>query len=161
MKIQIAIASMLMAVSTTSASAQLTAGQECKEPIDVGGELLEVVGKVATLTGDVRVVQCGAILSTAKLVGTQDNNGEYESLRAVGDVRYSNGVEAISSKQALYDLVGRTITFTDDVVVTQGQQVMTGGNAIYWLDTGKIRFSAPTGKRVRGIFHTKSLNAQL
>ncbi|MEL7491594.1 MAG: LptA/OstA family protein [Pseudomonadota bacterium] len=150
-----------LSLAAPAAHAQLTAGQDCDEPIDVGGELLEVVGNVATLTGNVRVVQCGAVLSTTKLIGTQDSNGNYESLRAEGAVRYSNGEEAISSKKALYDLVGRTITFTDDVVVTQGKQVMTGGAVIYWLDTGKIRFTAPEGERVRGIFHTNSLNAQL
>ena len=156
----IAIVSGFALLSSVSA-AQITEQKPCDEPIDVGGEMLEVIDNVATLTGDVRVVQCESVLSTVKLVGTQDSNGDYESLRATGQVRYSNGEEAIRSDTALYDLVTRTITFTDNVVVTQGEQIMTGGSLIYWIDTGKIRFTAPTGNRIRGIFHTKSLNTQL
>ena len=150
-----------LALIATPSAAQISEQAPCNEPIDVGGEMLEVIDNVATLTGDVRVVQCESVLSTVKLVGTQDSDGEYESLKATGQVRYSNGDEAIRSDNALYDLVGRTITFTDNVVVTQGEQVMTGGALIYWIDTGRIRFTAPTGKRIRGIFHTKSLNTQL
>jgi len=150
-----------LALFGTSSMAQISERAPCNEPIDVGGEMLEVIDNIATLTGEVRVVQCESVLSTVKLIGTQDSSGEYESLRASGQVRYSNGDEAIRAERALYDLVGRTITFTENVVVTQGEQVMTGGALIYWIDTGKIRFTAPTGKRVRGIFHTKSLNTQL
>lgn len=160
MKTLICFASVLM-LASTGAYAQLSEQPPCDDPIDVGGEMLEVIDNIATLTGDVRVVQCGSVLSTTKLIGTQDASGDYESLRAIGEVRYSNGKEAIRGDDALYDLVARTITFTNNVVVTQGEQVMTGGSLIYWIDTGRIRFSAPTGKRVRGIFHTKTLDTQL
>lgn len=140
---------------------QLATAERCNEPIDVGGELLEVVDNIATLTGDVRVLQCDAVLSTLKLIGIQDDQGSYESLRAEGRVRYSNGAEAIRSETALYDLVNRTITFTDNVVVTQGKQVMTGGALVYWIDSGRIRFTAPSGNRIRGLFHSNDANAKL
>ena len=161
MKKQLLSAFLFSVTAFGSAAAQLGEREDCQEPIDVGGEVLEVVDDTATLTGDVRVVQCDAILSTLKLVGRQDAQGAYESLTAYGDVRFSNKEEAIKSEKAIYDLVARTITFTDDVVVTQGKQVMTGGNLIYWIDTGKIRFTGDQGNRIRGVFHTGTLNAQL
>ncbi|MEL7488471.1 MAG: LptA/OstA family protein [Pseudomonadota bacterium] len=145
----------------TFAAAQIASNEDCKEPIDIGGEKLEVVDSVATLTGAVRVVQCGALLSTEKLVAKQNDSGEFEILQAEGAVRYSNAEDAISSRTAVYDLNSRTITFTDEVVVVQGRQVMTGDALIYWIDTGQIRFTAESGKRVRGIFHTQSLDVQL
>ncbi len=150
-----------LALSGATAAAQIAAGEPCDEPLDVGGEVLELVDDVATLTGDVRVVQCEAILSTLKLVATQKPDGGYDTLRAIGEVRYSTGDEAISSRTALYDLDARTITFTDEVVIIQGEQIMTGGELVYWVDTGQVKFTAPEGQRIRGIFHTKTVNAQL
>ena len=151
----------VLAACSTSASAQLTAQEACDEPIDVGSERLEVIDSVATLTGDVRVVQCGALLSAKKLVVEQNDAGDLQSLKVEGAVRYSNAEDAISSRTAFYDLGARTITFTEDVVVVQGQQVMTGDALVYWVDTGQIRFTAETGKRIRGIFHTGTLDVQL
>ncbi len=161
MKLLTAASVLACVLSAAPAAAQITAGEPCNEPLDVGGEVLELVDDVATLTGDVRVVQCDAILSTLKLVATQKPDGGYDTLTAIGEVRYSTGDEAISSRNALYDLDARTITFTGDVVIIQGEQVMTGGELVYWVDTGQVKFTAPEGQRIRGIFHTKTVNAQL
>ena len=76
-------------------------------------------------------------------------------------LRYYNGKEAITGETALYDAGARAITMSDNVVVTQGKTVMTGGALVYWLDSGRIRFTAPGGERIRGIFHTKSVNTKL
>ncbi|MEM9705523.1 MAG: LptA/OstA family protein [Pseudomonadota bacterium] len=149
--------------AASPASAQLP-GQEsgdngCDEPLDVGGDLLEVIDNVATLTGDVRVVQCDSVLATPKLVGTQNEDGAYETLEAFNGVRYSDGDQAISSRTARYDLETRVIVFTDNVVVVQGEQIMTGGRLVYTLDTGAIRFTAPPGRRIRGLIQTGGDNA--
>jgi lipopolysaccharide export system protein LptA len=89
------------------------------------------------------------------------DDGEFESLQAAGAVRYSNGKEAITGKSAVYDAKSRSITISENVVITQGKTVMTGGALIYWIDSGKMRFTAPGGNRIRGIFHTKSLDTTL
>ena len=111
---------------------------------------------VATWTGNVSAVQGAAILTAERLVARLDGDGSFRTIEAIGAVRYSNGKEAITGETALYEAGPRSITISRNVVVTQGETVMTGGNLIYWLDTGRLKFTAPEGKRVRGIFHAKS-----
>lgn len=124
-------------------------------PIDITGDRLESVDGVATWSGNVRAVQGEALLTAERLIADLDDNGDFSKIRAVGSVRYSNGKEAITGRTGVYDADARTITISEDVVVTQGEQVMTGGELIYWVDTGKLLFTAPSGRRIRGIFYAK------
>jgi lipopolysaccharide export system protein LptA len=143
-----------LAVLTAQAAAQL-APQTSDAPIDITGDRLEVVDDVATWVGNVRAVQGDAILTAEKLVADLDDDGAFKKIRAEGTVRYSNGKEAIAGKVGVYDAEKRTITISDEVVVTQGEQVMTGGELVYWVDTGRLLFTAPSGRRIRGIFYAK------
>ncbi|HBK92422.1 MAG TPA: hypothetical protein DDZ68_12195 [Parvularcula sp.] len=147
------------AMMTWPASAQL-APTESDAPIDITGDRLEVENDVATFIGNVRAVQGPAILTAERLVADLDDKGSFTKIRAQGTVRYSNGKEAITGARALFDDTARTITISENVVVTQGEQVMTGGELVYWIDTGKIVFTAQAGKRIRGIFHAKDQPGQ-
>jgi lipopolysaccharide export system protein LptA len=147
------------AIMTGTASAQL-APIDSAAPIDITGDRLEVENDVATFSGNVRAVQGPAILTAERLVADLDDKGSFTKIRAQGTVRYSNGKEAITGARALFDDVARTITISENVVVTQGEHVMTGGELIYWVDTGKILFTAPAGKRIRGIFYAKDQPGQ-
>ncbi|MDZ7629293.1 MAG: LptA/OstA family protein [Parvularculaceae bacterium] len=129
-------------------------------PVDITGDRLEVEDKVATFIGNVRAVQGPAILTAERLVADLDDKGSFTKIRATGTVRYSNGKEAITGAVAVFDDIARTITISENVVVTQGEQVMTGGNLVYWVDTGKILFTASSGKRIRGIFYAKDQPGQ-
>lgn len=137
-----------------AAAAQL-AKIDSDEPIDITGDRLEVENEVATFIGNVRAVQGPAILTAERLVADLDDKGAFTKIHAVGTVRYSNGEEAITGARAVFDDVNRTVTISENVVVTQGDQVMTGGELVYWIDTGRILFTAPAGKRIRGIFYAK------
>lgn len=147
------------AVMFGAAGAQL-APKAGDGPIDITGDRLEVVDDVATWTGRVRAVQGDAILTADKLIADLDQNNAFTRIRAIGDVRYSNGKDAITGKSGVYDAAARTITITEDVVVTQGEQVMTGGELVYWVDTGRLLFTAPAGRRIRGIFYAKGSPGQ-
>lgn len=135
-----------------NANAQLV--QQSDAPIDITGDNAEFQDKIAVWTGNVRVVQAEAILTTDRLEAELSDAGDFEKIRAIGEVRYSNGVEAISGDRALFDERERTITMLDNVIVTQGKQVLAAGKVIYWIDTGKIRFTPAKGKRIRGLFFT-------
>lgn len=152
------IAAAAAAAGPTAVRAQLVAGSD--EPIDITGESLELVDDVATWTGKVRAVQGEAILTSERLVATIGEDGGFSSIRAVGNIRYFNGKEAITGGSALYDAGARAITVSENVVVTQGKTVMTGGALVYWLDTGRINFTAPGGQRIRGIFHANAAPTQ-
>lgn len=144
---------------STPAPAQLIADSD--QPIDITGDSLELVDDVATWSGNVRALQGEAILTASRLVATLDDEGAFKTITALGGVRYFNGKEAVAGEHALYDAGQRSITISENVVVTQGETVMTGGTLVYWLDTGRINFNAQAGARIRGIFHTKSGQPQL
>ena len=136
------------------AGAQLVA--ESDEPIDITSDSAEFEDNVAVWTGQVRVVQDEAFLTAERIEATLSEDGALQSFKASGAVRYSNGKEAITGERALYDDEARTITVLENVIVTQGKQVMSAGAVVYWIDTGKVKFTPEPGKRIRGIFYTDS-----
>ncbi len=142
----------ILMLTFSNGYAQLSASSD--EPIDITSETAEFQDQIAVWTGHVRVVQAEAILTTERLEATLSEEGEFKSLTAIGSVRYSNGQEAITGARADYDEQSRTITISDDVIVTQGKQVMSAGAVVYWIDTGKVKFIPEAGKRIRGIFYT-------
>lgn len=135
------------------AAAQLVGQSE--EPIDIFGDHWEVVEKVVTIDGNARAVQGEGVLTAARFVATLDDDQQPQTIECEGGVRYTNGKEAVAGDAALYDDAARTITFNGNVVVTQGENVITGGNLIYWIDTGRISLTPSVGKRVRGFFKSK------
>ncbi len=132
--------------------AQLIASSD--EPIDITGDAAEFKDNIAVWTGSVRVVQGEAVMTAERLEARLNDQREFQSIVALGSVRYSNGKEAITGERADYDELARTITISENVIVTQGKQVMTAGAVTYWIDTGKIKFAPEPGKRIRGIFYT-------
>ncbi|MBI1393237.1 MAG: hypothetical protein GC152_10905 [Alphaproteobacteria bacterium] len=152
------VATALAALAGSPAAAQLSADSD--EPLDITSDRLETENNIATWIGEVRVVQGESILTSERLIITQTDDGGIEEIRAVGDVRYSNGKEAIRGDVAIYTETSRTIRMRGDVVITQGEQVLTGDDLTYWIDTGKTHFAARDGQRVRGVFKTQSLDNQ-
>jgi len=142
----------ILSLGAGPSAAQLAASSD--EPIDITGDAAEFKDNIAVWTGNVRVVQAEAILTTERLEATLNDDGEFQSIQAIGAVRYSNGKEAITGERADYDDAARTITISENVIVTQGKQVMSAGAVTYWIDTGKVKFAPEPGKRIRGIFYT-------
>lgn len=128
---------------------------QSEEPIDIFGDHWEVVEKVITINGNARAVQAEGVLTAAKFVAVMNEEQEPQTIDCQGGVRYTNGKESVAGDTALYDDAARTITFNGNVVVTQGENVITGGNLIYWIDTGRISLTPTLGKRVRGFFKGK------
>ena len=106
--------------------------------------------------GDVVLSQGPSILTADTLSltfypGTQDP----KRIEAEGRVRYASGLDAISGRAGVFDADASTITVTGDVVVVQGDQVVTGERLVYNTQTGAISLAAAPGQRVRGLFVTK------
>jgi len=151
------------AIAIVSLIAQPTLAQLVAEsdlPIDITGDTAEFQDNLAIWTGNVRVLQGEGILTTDRLEADLSEEGDFDDIRAIGSVRYSNGNEAITGERAFFDNVARTITITENVIVTQGKQVMSAGAVTYWIDTGKVKFLPEPGKRIRGIFYTGSEEEQ-
>ena len=133
------------------ANAQLVSASDA--PVDITSDAAEFQDNRALWTGNVRVVQAEAILTAERIEATITDEGEIQSIKAFGAVRYSNGKEAITGERAVFEDASRTITMTENVIVTQGKQVMSAGAVTYWVDTGKVKFNPEPGKRIRGIFY--------
>lgn len=127
-------------------------GPSSDEPIEIYGDRGEGVDNVMTVTGDVRIVQGAAILTAKAVVAELGPDESVRRITATGEVRYSHEDDALTGDEGVYDAEARTITMTGNVVATQGRQVMTGGRLVYWIDTGRVVFTAPGG-RIRGIFY--------
>lgn len=140
--------------AVTPAAAQLIANGDSDEPIDITGDTAEFQDNLAVWTGNVRVVQGPAILISERLEAVLTDEGDFETITAIGSVRYSNGEEAITGERAVFNNDARTIVMTDNVIVTQGKQVMSAGKITYWIDSGKVLFTPEAGKRIRGLFFT-------
>lgn len=125
-------------------------------PIYISSDVFEGTEKIITWTGNVRIVQGKAILVADKVVGLLDDNGDITQITATQNVKYSDGEQAISGDKGVYKEKERTLTMTENVIVTQGRNVFTAGSAVYWLDSGKVRFNPVPGERVRGIFYRDS-----
>ncbi|NOX93569.1 MAG: hypothetical protein GXP04_00305 [Alphaproteobacteria bacterium] len=152
------LALLIMGLAPLTANAQLAADSD--EPIDITGDTAEFHENLAIWSGNVRVVQGVSILTTDRIEADLSEEGDLTKIRAIGSVRYSNGNEAITGERALFDNIARTITITENVILTQGKQVMSAGAVTYWVDTGKVKFHPAPGKRVRGIFYSRSEDDQ-
>lgn len=146
-------------IFANSASAQLV--QNSNEPIDITGDTAEFHENTAIWTGNVRITQGESILTAERIEAELTEGGDFDTIHAIGSVRYSNGAEAITGNRAVFNDTARTITISENVLVTQGKQVLSAGIVTYWIDTGKVRFLPAAGKRIRGIFYTKSEENQL
>lgn len=144
----------LLMAGLTQAHAQFSTDGDA--PIDITGAQFEVfqTEDYSVWTGDVQVVQGEVILTAPKLTIHGISSGGFNKVVAEGGIRYTNGVEAISGRQAVYQEETDSIVVTGDVVVVQGKQVMTGQKMTYYLDSGKIIFNSDRVDRVRGVFFT-------
>lgn len=141
-----------LALPVATAHAQLASNSDA--PVDVSGDTAEFSDNVAIWTGNVRVVQEESILVADRLEADISEDGDFSTITATGSVRYSNGKEAITGKRAVFDNTARTITMSENVIVTQGKQVMSAGSVVFWIDTGKVKFLPEPGQRIRGVFYT-------
>lgn len=126
-------------------------------PIEITSDALEVrqAQNLAIFSGEVVAGQ-GTLRLTADRVevsydaeaGDDSETGAIQNLEATGNVFISNGAETAQGSQAQYDVDSGLITMTGDVVLTQGQNVISGQRLTINLNEGQGRVEG----RVRSIF---------
>ena len=138
-------------------------GGDTDAPITLEAERCELLDQQqeTICEGSVRIAQGAALLTSDRVVlrffeGTQDPR----YIEGIGRVRYANGDDAIGGARGVFDAQTSTVTVTGDVVVVQGEQVLTGERLVYNTQTGALSFSAAEGGRVRGLFRPGAANDQ-
>ena len=125
-------------------------------PIEITSDALEVrqADQLAIFSGDVVAGQ-GTLRLTADHVEVSydeqaegSDTGAIRNLQAEGNVFISNGAETAQGQQARYDVESGMITMTGDVVLTQGENVISGQRLTINLNEGQGRVEG----RVKSIF---------
>ena len=135
------------------------------QPIEITADALEVQQDqgVAVFTGAVNAIQGELVLRADTLrvhyrAGGESNAGfpgAISRIDAQGSVFFSTPSETAEGDTGVYDVGGGTITLVGAVVLTRGQNVLSGSRLELSLATGRSRlYSDGTDGdgRVRGLF---------
>lgn len=162
---------LLMAASLLSVSAAAQGlfpnaqDQNHDQPVQIDAKSLEVhdKNKTATFSGDVKVVQGYTTMTCRTLVvfygqevgiaakpvaasdkpsGAAPDAQNIRRIEARGDVTVVSRDQTASGDLGVYDLLGKTITLSGNVVVTQGKNVIHGERVIVDTVTGNAHVEA-------------------
>jgi lipopolysaccharide export system protein LptA len=151
------------------------------EPVHIEAATLEVrdKDKVATFSGDVKVVQGDTSMKCKTLVVFYDQEGDKAAkpeaktakpmqaaspgpggeqkirrLEARGSVVVTSKEQTATGQLGIFDMPSNTVTLTGGVVMTQGQNVLRGDKLVVNLSSGVSRVeSSQAGRgRVQGLF---------
>lgn len=151
---------MLLAVSLLPATAQDTQirfGQSLRlqgAAIEVTSDTLSVdqtsgvtefIGNVTAVQGELRISASNLRLEYAP--GAQSGAQRISRVVATGDVVLVTPAEAVEGQTAVYSLIDQTLELTGDVLLVQGQNMLSGERFVADLATGSGRMSG----RVRTI----------
>ena len=90
-----------------------------------------------------------------KFNGSGTNSG-IERIEASGTVYFVTPDQTIRGDRAVYTPGNNLVVMTGDVIVTQGQNVMTGGRLTYNTEPQAVTMAGGAGSnggRIRGVFY--------
>ena len=144
--------------------------QNRNQPVQIEAGALEVrdKDKVATFSGNVKVVQGDTIMRSKSLIvfyeGQQQQPGaptmkaatpgpggssQISRLEATGGVTVNQKDQTATGDSALFDMKANTVTLKGNVTVSQGQNVMRGDRLVVNLTTGVSQVIAGPASPVR------------
>ncbi|MHC0052106.1 lipopolysaccharide transport periplasmic protein LptA [Actibacterium sp. D379-3] len=163
MRVPTGLLALLIAIFPLIAAAQGTEvafgglRQDSSLPVEVTADQLQVsqADGTAVFTGHVVVGQGEMRLSADKVdveYATKggEPTGRISRLHATGNVVLVNGAEAAEAREALYSIDQSNIVMTGDVLMTQGQNALSGQRLVVDLNTGIGRMEG----RVKTIFQS-------
>jgi lipopolysaccharide export system protein LptA len=102
---------------------------------------LELKGNVSITQDRIRLL-AGTITTYQAKRG--DNCGAWTRLEAVRDVYYVTPDERVRADRAVYDIAGKTVTFTGGVIVVRGQDVAATDKLVINLRTNDFAMTGAT-----------------
>lgn len=133
-----------------------------KDPIHVDAEALEIEEqgdtRISVFSGGVTVTRGDTTLKAATIKLYSDkkssatNKNGFTRIEATGTVYVNSKDQTVTGKTAVVDNKAQTITLSGDVVLTQGDNIITGDRLIIDMETGKARVEQTPGKRIQGVF---------
>jgi lipopolysaccharide export system protein LptA len=163
---------LLAATVMGAAPAGAQIAQNSKAPVDMTADELEVVNAqcLAIWRGAAEALQDNARLRadvlkiynkaqpTARPGAAGGGCGALDRMEASGSVYYVTPTQRVRGNNAVYQAASDTITFTGDVVATQGRNVLRGERLVIQVATGAATMETNVkGRnkpgRVRGVFY--------
>lgn len=142
-------------------------GMSSDQPIQFESEQLEVhdQDKTAVFTGHVIVRQGTTVLKTDRLTvfyqGSPTGEGpqQVSRLEAKGNVLVTSPNQTASGDNGTFDTAANTILLTDNVVLTQGDNVIRGPKLLININTSQATMQGGGG-RVQMLIAPKSLDTK-
>lgn len=131
-------------------------------PLDVSADEQGISRQACRLDfrGNVEVLQDRTRLRAQSVTTYQAKRGENcggtDRLEAQGDVFYITPEQSIHAARADYDFNAETVTFSGEVIVVQGQNVVRGERLVIKTRTGEATMTSGGQTRVRGVFFPNS-----
>lgn len=82
--------------------------------------------------------------------------GDLNRVEAFGDVYFVTPDQTMRGDRAVYTLANEEVVVTGDVILTQGQNVLTGGRLVYNTRTETARIEGASNGRIRGVFYPQN-----
>lgn len=154
----------LLLAPVSTASAQIG---DPSQPLDTIADRIENLDSEGRtiLTGHVDITQGDRriMADRVELVWTQPANGgrgDIERVVATGQVRYFSPLQNATGDRGVYEMSSDTITLTGDVVITQGENVITTTRFVSNLTTGNSNFGEEgNGTPVRAVIYPRGSEA--
>ena len=145
----------LLALPTVG-DAQSTGGQatgaRSNAPVSYGADSGEYTATGLSLRGRAEIIQGDNRIRANRIDGVL-SGGNLVSVDASGEVYFVTPNQTIRGDRASYTLSTEIVVVTGDVILTQGENVLTGSRLTYNVQTGAARIEGGSGGRVRGVFH--------
>ena len=151
----------MAAVALTMLALPVTGGAQTP-PAGAGGGAVsfgadggEYTSTGIALRGRAEVIQGQNRLRADAINGTIVG-GDLTRVEASGNVYFVTPDQAIRGDRAVYTFASDEVVVTGDVILTQGQNVLTGGRLVYNTRTESARMEGGAGSnggRIRGVFY--------
>ena len=136
------------------------ANRASNQPIAFGADSGEQTAETISLRGRAEVTQGDNRLRADAITLYRDASGDPDRVEATGTVYFVTPTQSMRGDRAVYSIDEGVVVVTGDVILTQGQNVLTGGRLTYNVNTDAATMSgAPrgaAGNRIQGVFYPSS-----
>jgi lipopolysaccharide export system protein LptA len=135
---------------------------QSKDPIEIDAAKLEITEendqRISVFSGDVFVkrgdttMRAKQIRVYSSLADDRPKGQAFSRIEADGNVEVKSPNQTATGAQVVVNMDQQTITLSGNVVLSQGENVITGDRLVVELASGKARVEQAPGKRIRGVF---------
>ena len=154
----LAMAAALMVLALPATGGAQTAAPAARaggDAVSFGADGGEYTATGIALRGRAEVVQ-GQNRLRADSINGAITGGDLTRVEASGNVYFVTPNQTIRGDSAVYTFANDEVVVSGDVILTQGQNVLTGGRLVYNTRTEAARMeggAGSTGGRIRGVFY--------